>query len=51
MIEPDVPLSAPKPGRHRHGDPGGAPGGVVLVGMGGEEIPLPLAHVQTREPR
>jgi hypothetical protein len=24
---------------------------VVLVGMGGEEIPLPLAHVQTREPR
>jgi L-iditol 2-dehydrogenase len=24
-------------------------GRVVLVGMGGEEIPLPLAHVQTRE--
>ena len=24
-------------------------GRVVLVGMGGDEIPLPLAHVQTRE--
>jgi L-iditol 2-dehydrogenase len=27
----------------------GRAGRVVLVGMGGEEIPLPLAHVQTRE--
>jgi L-iditol 2-dehydrogenase len=27
----------------------GRAGRVVLVGMGGDEIPLPLAHVQTRE--
>ena len=34
------------------GRPSGAvepAGRVVLVGMGGDEIPLPLAHVQTRE--
>jgi L-iditol 2-dehydrogenase len=27
----------------------GRAGRVVLVGMGGDEIPLPLSHVQTRE--
>jgi L-iditol 2-dehydrogenase len=27
----------------------GRAGRIVLVGMGGDEIPLPLAHVQTRE--
>ena len=27
----------------------GRAGRVVLIGMGGDEIPLPLSHVQTRE--